>query len=98
MCDMSIAVVNIENSPDLRLFSIRWSDVGRRTLVQGDHDDVLWVEVCVRARGTARIKPNERGERPEAEEHCPYHEHEKKLQRLSPVIPEARKVQQRRTF
>ena len=40
---------------------------------------MLRVEGYVRARGSARIESDERGERPEAEEQGPYHENEEKL-------------------
>ncbi len=56
-----------------------------RQLAQDNHDDVFRVDGCVRARGSTRIEPDERGERPEAVEHGPYHEHEEKL-----AAPQAR--------
>ena len=54
---------------------------GRKQLAQDSHDDMLRIEGYVRARGGARIEPDKRGERPEAEEQGPHHKHEEKLRR-----------------
>jgi hypothetical protein len=48
----------------------------RKHLAQDNDDDVLRVYPM---RGSTRIEPDERRERPEAEKHVPYHEHEEKL-------------------
>jgi hypothetical protein len=70
---------------------MKWSVRGKKkNLVQDDHDDVLRVSGCVGARGSARIEPDECGEREEGEEHGPYHEDKEKLRALVSESPTRR--------
>jgi hypothetical protein len=81
-CVMSIADTNTANKPDLACVAslLEPTRGGRQSShAQDNRDDVLRVEGRVRARGSARIESDERGERPEVEEHGPYDEHEEKL-------------------
>lgn len=79
MCVESMAVVNIENRPDLRSPSDAGVDDRAEWNVQDNHYDMFRVNAHPRAHGHAHVESEKGGERPEAEGCGPHHEHEEKL-------------------